>query len=218
MSAARHLLVRQMLGWRVAKEEAVLPFPVERGRVPSVRHVRSGLLCSSIQTLRTRGLFDDYLSKLPKENHARILSLTAAEWIDPELAFVHYEALDKVPMTEAQIEENGVQVAQQLQRGFLSVVLRLVAESGVTPWSVLERYQRLWERYFQGSAIAVWKTGPKDARAEVVSFPLARIRYIQVGVGGIMRGALELVCKRAYVRLVRVESTPTSLVYRISWA
>ena len=207
-----------MLTSRVAREEVVLPFPVERGRVPVVRRIRSGLLCSSIQTLRTRGLFDDNLTKLPRDHHARILSLTAAEWIDPELAFVHYDALDKVAMTEAQIEENGVQVAQQLQRGFLSVVLRFVVESGVTPWSVLERYQKLWERYFQGSAIAVWKTGPKDARAEVVSFPLARIRYIQIGVGGIMRGALELVCKRAYVRVVRAECTSTSLVYRISWA
>jgi hypothetical protein len=67
-------------------------------------------------------------------------------------------------------------------------------------------------------AVGVWKTGPKDARVEVVGFPLARIRYIQVGVGGIARGALELVCKRAYVKHMPGESNPTGLVYRVSWA
>lgn len=200
------------------RDEVLLPFPVERSRVPAVKRVRSGLLCSSIQSVRARGMFDDYLAKVPREFQDRILSLTAAEWIGPELAFVHYEALDKLGMTDEQIEENGVQVAQKLQRGFLSVVLRFVVESGVTPWSVLERYQRLWERYFDGSAVAVWKTGPKDARAEVAGFPLARIGYIQIGVGGIMRGVLELVCKRAYVRVVRSQCTATSLAYRISWA
>lgn len=183
-----------------------------------MKRIRSGLLCSSIQSLRARGLFDAYLAKLPRDHHERVLALTAAEWIAPDLAFVHYEALDALDMTEEQIEENGVQVAQHLQRGFLSVALRFAVESGVTPWAVLERYQRLWDRYFDGSAVAVWKTGPKDARAEVVGFPLARIRYIQIGVGGIMRGVLELVCKRAYVRPMRRTCTPESLTYRISWA
>jgi hypothetical protein len=183
-----------------------------------VRRVRSGLLCSSLQACRARGIEADYLAKLPREHHARVLSLTAAEWIDPELAFIHYTALDAMNMNEQMIEENGVNVAQHLQRGFLSVALRLAVESGVTPWSVLERYQKLWERYFDGSAIGVWKTGPKDARAEVVSFPLARMRYIQIGVGGIMRGVLELVCRRAYVQRLPNLWSPTTLAYRISWA
>lgn len=168
--------------------------------------------------MRARGLEAAYFAKLPREHHARIQSLTAAEWIGPELAFAHYETLDALGMTAEQIEENGVQVAQQLQRGFLSVVLRFVVESGVTPWSVLERYQKLWERYFDGSAIEVRKTGPKDARAQVAGFPLARIKYIRIGVAGIMRGVLELVCKRAYVTPIHAECDESTLTYKISWA
>lgn len=179
--------------------------------------MRSGLLCSSIQSLRARGLFDAYYAKLPERDRDRVLALTAAEWIDPELAFTHYEALDALRLPGHVIEDIGVQVAQHLQRGFLSVALRFAVESGVTPWSVLERYQKLWERYFDGSAICVWKLGPKEARAQVAGFPLARIGYIQIGVAGIMRGVLELVCKRAYVVPVRGQCDGDTLTYRVSW-
>ena len=49
---------------QLPREEVILPYPVERHRVPSVRRVRSGLLCSSIQSLRARGLFDEYFAKM----------------------------------------------------------------------------------------------------------------------------------------------------------
>jgi hypothetical protein len=199
------------------REEVILPYPVERHRVPSVKRVRSGLLCSSIQSLRSRGLFDAYFEKLPARDRDRVLALTAAEWIDPELVFTHYDALDSLRLPGDQIEQIGVEVAQHLQRGFLSVALRFAVESGVTPWAVLLRYQKLWERYFDGSAVAVWKVGPKDARAQVSGFPLARIGYIQIGVAGIMRGVLQLVCKRAYVVPVRAQCDTDTLTYRTSW-
>jgi hypothetical protein len=157
------------------------------------------------------------MAKLPQAHHARMLSLTAAEWIDPEIGFQHYEAVDKIGMTPEEQEHMGMQVAQHLQKGFLSVVLRLAIESGVTPWSVLERYQKLWDRYFDGSAISVTKLGPKEARAELVGFPMARIGYIQTGVGGIMRGVTELVAKRVYVQRVPKLSSETTLTYRVSW-
>ncbi len=201
----------------MSREVVILPFPTAREAVPSVRRIRSGLLCSSIKSLREHGHFDAYLEKLPREHHARILSLTAATWIAPELAFHHYEACDGLGLSADEQELIGMQVAQHLQRGFLKVVLRLVVESGVTPWSVLERYQKLWERYFDGSAIAVYRLGPKEARAEVVGFPLARIGYIQVAVGGIMRGVTELVTKRVYVRKVAALCSSTTLGYRLSW-
>jgi len=202
----------------VLDEIVILPFPSSRDLVPAVRRIRSGLLCSSIKSLRDHGYFDQYLAKLPQEHHARMLSLTAAEWIDPELAFHHYEAVDRIGMTVDEQERLGMQVAQHLQKGFLSVVLRLAIESGVTPWSVLERYQKLWERYFDGSAISVTKLGPKEARAELVGFPLARIGYVKAGVGGIMRGVTELVAKRVYVQRVANLSSDTTLAYRLSWA
>ena len=170
-----------------------------------------------MKSLRERGYFDAYMEKLPREHHARVLSLTAADWIEPELAFHHYEACDALRLSAEEQELIGMQVAQHLQRGFLKVVLRLVIESGVTPWSVLERYQKLWERYFDGSAIAVYKLGPKEARAEVVGFPLARVGYIQVGVGGIMRGVTELVAQRVYVQRVPALCSSSTLGYRLSW-
>lgn len=209
---------RALRSSRVPTEEIVLPFPVARHLVRPVARVRSGLLCSSIVGLREGGHFDRYYALLPAEHRERIVGLTATEWIDPQLALVHYEACEALECSEEEQIENGRKVAQRLQRGFLSVLLRAAQESGVTPWAVLVRYQRLWERYFDGSAVQVTKLGPKEARAEIAGFPLARIRYIQNGVGGILRGVTELVAKRVYVSLLPERSTRTSLAYSVSWA
>jgi hypothetical protein len=198
------------------KEEIVLPLPVPRPQVKPVTRVRSGLLVSSIVALREQGHFDRYHARLPAEHRERIVGLGATEWIDPALAVIHYEACDALELPVEQQVKNGMRVAQRLQRGFLSVVLRAATESGVGPWSVLVRYQRLWSRYFDGSAIEVVKLGPKEARAEVVAFPLARIAYVQNGVAGIMRGVTELVTKRVYV--AHLASSATTLSYRLSWA
>jgi hypothetical protein len=64
----------------------------------------------------------------------------------------------------------------------------------------------------------VTKLGPKEARAELVGYPLARIGYVKAGVGGIMRGVTELVAKRVYVQRVANLSSDTTLAYRLSWA
>lgn len=199
------------------KDEIVLPFPVPRHLVKTVTRVRSGLICSSMVGLRMQGHFDRYYEMLPPEHRARILELTAAEWVEPELATVHYEACEALGMPVEEQVANGMHVAQRLQQGFLSVMLRGAIEAGVTPWSVLVRYQRLWERYFDGSAIEVRKRGPKEARAELVGFPLARIEYIRNGVAGVVRGVTELVARRVYVNRVEAACTPTSLVYTLSW-
>jgi hypothetical protein len=199
------------------RDEVVLPFPVPKHLVPHVTRVRSGLLCSSIVGLRNRGHFGRYYEVLPPEHRAHILGLTAGEWIDPELAFVHYDACEALGLPVEEQTRNGMHVAQHLQKGFVSVILRGAVESGVTPWSVLTRYQRLWARYFQGSAIEVRKRGPKEARAELVGFPLARIPYIRNGIGGVVRGVTELVARRVYVNILAPECTPTSLAYTLSW-
>jgi hypothetical protein len=196
--------------------ENIVPFPP--APILPLRRVRSGLLCSSIQSLRDRKLYDRYLELLPKEHANAILSLTAFEWIEPKLAFVHYEACDALGLDITDQVEIGMRVAQQLQRGFLSVALRFATEAGVTPWAVLQRTPKLWERYFEGSSVAVWKLGPKEARVEFAGFPLARIGYIKNGVGGIVRGVTELVCKRVYVVPLTKHCSDTTLGYRLSWA
>jgi hypothetical protein len=200
------------------EEEIVLPFPVPKHMVRPVTRVRSGLISSSIVGLREMGCFDRYYALLPIEHRDRILGLTAAEWIDPQLAMIHYEACEALECSKEEQIKNGMRVAQRLQKGFLSVVLRAAQESGIGPWSVLVRYQRLWERYFDGSAIQVTKLGPKEARVELVGFPMARLVYIQNGVGGIMRGVTELVTKRVYATLLEKRCTRTSLTYQLSWA
>jgi hypothetical protein len=197
------------------QEEVVLAFPAKW--VP-LRRVRSGLLVSSLKAIRERGLFDRYKAFVPPSRLDEILGLTAATWINPELAFVHYEAADRLGLDYETQVEIGMQVAKHLQQGFLSVVLRFVIETGVNPWHVLVLNQKLWDRYFDGSAAAVYKLGPKEARAEFVGFPLARVPYVRNGVGGILRGIAELVCKRVYVQQVADKCSATTLAYRLSWA
>jgi hypothetical protein len=198
-----------------AQDEILIALPVP---VPPLKHVRSGLLCSSLKSLRERSLFDRYFDRIPPQHRPAILSLTAAEWLKPDLAFVHYEACEALKLSASEQIDIGMQVAQHLQRGFLSVIVRFAAESGVTPWTILMRYPKLWERFFDGSAVAVTKLGPKEARVQAAGFPLARIGYIRNAVAGIVRGVTEVVCTRVYVTALPPLCTDSTLGYRVSWA
>jgi hypothetical protein len=99
----------------------------------------------------------------------------------------------------------------------LSVAMKLAKESGVSPWTMFAQSQRVWERSFRGSAIGVFKLGPKEACVEIVAWPLARLEYNRVSVRGILAGLAQPFCTRVYVNEVASLCTATSCGYRVAW-
>lgn len=63
----------------MSDHEIFLPFPAPLERLETVTEIRSTLLASSLQALKTRGLLERYTALLPIEHHQTILHCIAAQ-------------------------------------------------------------------------------------------------------------------------------------------
>src|SRR6478609_3254903 len=77
----------------------VCPFPALPGAIGELTHVRGTLLASSIQSLRSRGLFERYSAMLSHNYRDRVLNSVAGEWLDTEIALAHYSACDALGLS-----------------------------------------------------------------------------------------------------------------------
>ncbi len=198
--------------------EVFLPFEAHGRVTHGATHVRSTLIVSSIQTLRTHGMFDAYLANLDATHRDALLSLIAGAWAPIELGLAHYRAAQRLGLDTSTIESIGAEVGERVNKSALAVVVKMSRQAGVTPWTALGRAHRLRELTWRGSDLAIWKLGPKDARLDWVGIPYAAVPYYVTSYGGFLRALLQLFCTKAYTRLVPEHSSPVSVSYRISWA
>lgn len=180
-------------------------------------HVRSTLLSSSLQTLKKRGHYEDYIVHLPEEHHEAVLMTLAATWLDAEHGLAHYRACDALSLPKKELEVIGNAVGERIQSTFLGTLARGARGAGVSPWLPLGQINKIWERLFQGGAVRVIKTGPKDARVEVRECPLAGIPYFRVAFVGVIHGAAAVFTKRALVRELPRLCGPNKLAFQLSW-
>jgi len=197
--------------------EVVVPYESSAGRVPLATHVRSTLIVSSLQTLRSRGLLERYLTLVEAPKRDELLALIAGTWVPIELGLAHYRAADKLGLDSRLVDAIGAEVGERINKSTLSLVVRMSKEAGVTPWTALARAHRLRELTWKGSDLSIVKLGPKDARFDWGGLPYAVIPYFCTSFGGFLRALTQLFCTKAYTRPVPERMTPTFISYRISW-
>jgi hypothetical protein len=200
---------------RVAREEELHPFPSPMA--PRATEFKSTLLVSSLQSLRERGLFDRYRAFLSAADAESIPLTVAGLWIPIEIATAHYTAMNALGLTHGECAAAGAVVGEKVQATLLGTVARLARTGGVTPWTVLAQFQRLFERIFKGGGTRVVKLGPKEARIEVRGLELAAFPCFRAGFQGLIKSGGELFCTRAYVSEVARFATDTSIGYRCAW-
>jgi hypothetical protein len=200
------------------REELIIPFAHPAPRTLAVDAIRSTLVTSSLAALRERGHYERYLAALPLEMHEPVLSSIAGQWLPIGLGAAHYEACDALRLPAEEQEAIGSDVAARVQGTFLGTLVRAARGAGVTPWLGFKQYSRLWARLFRGGDVAVYKTGPKDARLEVVGLPLSRFTYFRAGFRGVNRATCALFAGTVYVHDVPRLCTDTTLGFRMSWA
>lgn len=202
-------------------ESAVVEGRVRVPHVPSpkkLRSVRSTLLASSRHGLEERGHLATYLQRLGSARDERLREATmVTQWLSVDLATAHYAAADALELSEAELREVGNVVGARLEGSLLGSLARLARTSGVTPWTVLQRLERVWGRMYQGGSVAVFELAPKDAVIEVRRNPLADLRYWRVALCGLMRGSTEIFARSAHVS-VEPQKLPGAARYHISWA
>ena len=100
---------------------------------------------------------------------------------------------------------------------FLGTLASVAREAGTTPWVYLERIPRLFPRICVGGGVAIYKLGPKDARAEWYGLPGLAIPYFRTAFRGANQSIIALFCTKAYV-----SETPArrggDWAFRVSWA
>jgi hypothetical protein len=199
--------------------EVFLPFSHERSRIPPATHIRSTLIASSVDALRSRGLLDEYRAHLDREHRDVLPNTVAGSWLPISHGIAHYEGCDRLRLTTGALLEIGENVTDRMRKSALSLAVKLAVGSGVTPWTIFLQGRRLWERSFRGgSSLGVFKLGPKEARLEIVAWPLARIEYNRVSFRGILRGLLLPFSTQTYVHELTPLCSATTSAYRVAWA
>jgi hypothetical protein len=200
-------------------EEPLVQFTPSRDRVAPLEMVRSTLLTASLRTLRKHGFEDRYFRELRAELHEAIRFTPAGVWLPVAIAEAHYDACDRMGLAPQEIVAIGNEVGLITQNAAFAMILRLARGSGATPWLLFENVDRGWSRIFQGSGIATFRIGPKEARFEVAGSSLARSSYWRVGLRGLLIAvALPFAAsKTVYVRELPTLAGPTTCGFRISW-
>jgi hypothetical protein len=197
--------------------DVVCPFSAPRDEVPLATHVRSTVLLASQKGLRERGLFDAYLREVPAAQRDTLLSVTAGHWLPVELAITHYEACDRLALDRKVIESIGAESGRVINETVISVVVKLSREAGVSPWAALPHGGKMTARTWQGSSVAVFRMGPKEARVEWIAQPAAVIPYFRIAYGAFVLGVVSLFARTTFVRELPQLCTATTLGYRVSW-
>ena len=197
------------------REVPIADFEVPRHQLGPTRTVRSTLICASMQALRQRGLADAYAALHSPEWAEKLLSTPAGVWLPIEWGERHYEACDRLGLSDDQVLSMGNAVAEITQKTAFSFAARLAREVGATATTIIGVCPRLWKRLFEGGGVAAFQTGPKDARFETVGVPLAKYRYWRVGYRGIIRALIQPLTRTLVVRETRTDAS--SVTMKISW-
>jgi hypothetical protein len=184
----------------IAEEEIV---PAPQGPIPPLTQVRGLLITASIRALDKRGMLARYFEHLPAEHHAVVRAAIASSWLPEPVATAHYQACDALELPQEEIIAIGAEVGARIRDTLLGTVLRVARDAGTTPWLYLERFPRLFTRICIGGACAVYKLGPKEARAEWYGLPGLKIPYFKTAFRGANQSIIELFCQKAYVNETR---------------
>jgi hypothetical protein len=180
------------------REEVMLPFPGPREAIRPATGYRSTWLVSSLQTLRERGHFEDY-RRLLAAHHDTILSALAGSWLPMEVAKAHYDACNRLGLGAEEQVTMGMNVGNRAQGTVLSSAVMAARGAGVTPWTIVPQFDRLYRRGVNGGAAAVFKLGPKEARAEFVGCELFDIDYFRHAFRGVLLNVGAMFCEKQYI-------------------
>ena len=200
------------------KIDWLVPLPAPRDQISDARQFRSTWLTASQAALRDRGLIAKYEARLEPSRKQEILSAVPGMWLSMEIARAHYLACDALGLPAEELLAIGMAATRRANATTLAFVARLAQGTGVTPWTVLAHATRLWQHTCDGGAIGIARHGPKEARIDIIGFPLAAIPYCRITMRGIALAVIELFCRKAYAREAPGLADARSIVMRVSWA
>jgi hypothetical protein len=193
----------------------ILPLPAKFERV---RNIRSTLLLSSYASVRDAGYDTPYRAALPREHHATLFEATAGMWIPIEVAVAHYNACATLGLSHDRQLALGRDAGKKIHSTILGTAVRMAKEAGVTPWTFMPHFQRIWNRAFDGGGLYLERRGPKEAHLEVHKAAQADCVYWRAALCGLGIGVIELFARKAYMLETTKKRVPGFASFRIQWA
>jgi hypothetical protein len=195
-------------------EEVIVPPPL--GTAPRMTHVRGTLVVASLKALDRRGYTARYFAALPPEHHAPIREIIATTWVPEALALAHYVACDALGLSPLEAHVIGAEIGDRIRATFLGTLLGAARAAGTTPWTYFERLPRLFPRLGRGGSVAIYKLGPKEARAEWYGLRALETGYFRAAFRGANQAIVEIFCVKAYVSETRAVRGG-DWAFRASW-
>jgi hypothetical protein len=192
-----------------------LPNPQE---LTAVSQIRGTLLVASRDQIAASGLFAQYEGFLSAEARRELDAVVPASWLPLALAQHHYDAVDRLGMTDAEILALTSAAARQIQGVLLTTMSRMARSSGISVWSIVPLVGKVWDRLFVGGAMGIAREGPKDAVVVLAGNSLIRSRYHRLGFGQHLANAVRFVAgKRAYAKPRHVDLDAVRAEYLVQW-
>ena len=195
------------------------PFPALPDAIGELSHVRGTLLASSMQSLRSRGLFDRYSTLLPDSHRDRVLNSVAGEWLTVEIALAHYRACDALRLSVEDQIGMGRDVSRRTHETFLGLIVKMARGAGVTPWVVFPKINSLYMRIFRGGGIEITRLSPKDARVQTIGLSPLGIPYFRNAYLGMYEAGVSMFASNVQVRPLSLATSPPGkdFVLHLQW-
>jgi hypothetical protein len=187
---------------------------------PRALAVRGSLLLASLRLLKETGHYPTYEAQLRSEHREAIVFALAASWLPIDVYATHFETVDGLNLTDAQLSRIGQAVGARILDNLFGNLVRTARQAGAEagPWIALRQLDRIWARVLQGGGVAAMQTGPKDAILEVLGLPMASSRFFRISYSAFIRGAMLLATKTCFVKPVAPRKPhPESFAVSISW-
>lgn len=192
----------------VVSDDIVCPFPALPDVIGELNHVRGTLLASSIQSLRSRGLFERYSSLLAVSHRDRVLNSVAGEWLTTEIALAHYGACNALQLSVEDQIGMGREVSRRTHETFLGLIVKMARGVGVTPWVVFPRINSLYTRIFRGGGIQITRLGPKHAKVQTLGLIPLGIPYFRNAYLGMYEAGVGMFASNVQVRPLSLAASP----------
>jgi hypothetical protein len=165
-----------------------------------IRSVRGTLIVTSRAQIRTFGRYDEYERALPPDSRQHLDAVIASSWVPVDLVHDHLGAIDSLGLSEDVILNGAMGVAEKLHGIFLSTFVKTVRASGMGPLAGAPVIAKIWARIFEGGAIGLQQTGPKDSRLAIRGNVLLKHRYHRIAIRNHYKMGIQVFTRVAHIR------------------
>ena len=198
--------------------EVVVPLRSAVADIPPVTRVRSTLVCASRQALEQRALLASYAAHIDPAQRPTLDEAVPGRWLEIESALAHYRAIDALRLPMSEQLALGSSVGTSVHGTLVATMVRMAQGLGLTPWTGVNQYARLWDRLFMGGGLMVEKLGDRDALVSMYNLSLLSVPYFRIALRGMQENGLSTIWRWSKLRVTEIPATnDSSAKYRLSW-